>query len=173
MSSDIVTKHAPGCSIFLVRFNNFDQTTGFYWSYATCSFLYKCCALVVRLSCQGQHGSCIAGMYRMRVGHEWLVRITIGLEQDFNWQCNMQPKIWWFERFKYSNNLSIKCIALFVGILPLCYLTAWEQGDLQHSVDETRECFTYTTHITMTEVHTYNGFHQSMYHLKLHIKHSI
>ena len=45
---------------------------------------HKCCTLVVRSSCQGEHGSCIVGMYRMRVGHEWLVRIIMGLVQDFN-----------------------------------------------------------------------------------------
>lgn len=85
----------------------------------------KHCALVVRSSRQGQHGSCIVGMYRMRVGHEWLVRITMGLVQDFNWQCNRQPKIWWFERFEYiGNKLGIKCIALFIGLLHLCYLIA-------------------------------------------------
>ena len=27
-----VTKHMPGI-LFLVRFNNFDQTVGFYWNY--------------------------------------------------------------------------------------------------------------------------------------------
>ena len=29
----MVAKHVTGCSIFLVQFNNFDWTTGFYWSF--------------------------------------------------------------------------------------------------------------------------------------------
>lgn len=53
----------------------------------------KVASLVVMLSCQGQHGSCRVGIYRMRVGHEWLLCITMGLVQDFTWQSNMQPKM--------------------------------------------------------------------------------
>ena len=62
----VVAKHVTSCSI-LVQFNNFDQTTGFYWSYMlllNCLFL---CTLLL-----GAISSCVFLLCHTRTHHSIL-----------------------------------------------------------------------------------------------------